>query len=319
VKKVNMNNTSPVNSDAFLNARNALIIAAIAAGYLLLSYILVGFKSEQIFLVVFFGTFYFISRPTRKFIIGFSVFIVYWVVFDYMKAFPNYHYTAVHIKNLYLTEKKLFGFNFNGTVITPNEYWLTHGNTFLDILTGIFYLTWVPIPLLFAIYLFYTDRMQFFFFSLTFFWVNLIGFTIYYLYPAAPPWYVQQYGFTFYPFTPGNTAGLGKFDLFFQTGIFKSIYAKSSNVFAAMPSLHASYPLIVLYFGIKKKMGAINLLFAVIMIGIWFSAVYNSHHYVLDVLAGICCGTLGILSFHWLAKRSNPMNAFIQRWVNATA
>jgi len=313
-----MNNTSPAPAVAFWRAGNALIIAAIVAGYLLLSYLLVGFKPEQIFLIIFFCTFYFISWPTRKFIIAFSVFIVYWIIFDYMKAFPNYQYNTVHIENLYLAEKKLFGFYFNGTIITPNEYWLTHGNTFLDILAGVFYLTWVPVPLLFAIYLFYTDRRQFFFFSLTFFWVNIIGFIIYYVYPAAPPWYVEQYGFKFYPFTPGNTAGLGRFDHFFHIGIFKSIYAKSSNIFAAMPSLHASYPLIVLYFGIKKRMKAINFLFAIIMVGIWFSAIYTSHHYVLDVLAGITCGTVGILSFQWIMNRSGTVNAFIQRWINAT-
>jgi hypothetical protein len=84
-----------------------LTIAAIAAGYLLLSYLLVGFKPEQIFLVVLFGALYFISWPTRKFIIAFSVFIVYWIVFDYMKAFPNYHYTPVHIENLYFAENYL--------------------------------------------------------------------------------------------------------------------------------------------------------------------------------------------------------------------
>lgn len=313
-----MNNTSPVNSVAFWSLRNAMIIAAIAGGYLLLSYILVGYKPEQIFLAIFFCGLYFISRPTRKFIIAFSVFIVYWIIFDYMKAFPNYLYNTVHIEDLYFAEKKLFGFNFNGTTITPNEYWITHGTTFLDVLTGIFYLTWVPVPLIFAIYLFYTDRKQFFFFSLTFFWVNIIGFIVYYAYPAAPPWYVQQYGFNFYPFTPGNTGGLSRFDLYFHTGIFKSIYAKSSNVFAAMPSLHSSYPLIVLYFGIRKKLGAINLLFALIMVGIWFSAVYNSHHYVLDVFAGITCGIVGIFSFQWFVRRSQLVNRFIREWTKVS-
>jgi hypothetical protein len=29
-------------------------------------------------------------------------------------------------------------------------------------------------------------------------------------------------------------------------------------------------------------------------LGIWFAAVYSSHHYVLDVLAGIACGLAGL-------------------------
>ncbi|HLA60252.1 MAG TPA: hypothetical protein VK622_15870, partial [Puia sp.] len=42
---------------------------------------------------------------------------------------------------------------------------------------------------------------------------------------------------------------------------------------------------------------------ALIMEGIWFSAIYNSHHYVLDVLAGIGCGITGIIVFAQIQKR----------------
>ncbi len=311
--------TSPTTVVAFWRTKNILFIAAIIAAYLLISYLLIGFRPEQLFLVILFCTCYFISWPTRKFIIGFSVFIVYWIIFDYMKAFPNYHYNTVHIRDLYETEKKLFGITLaDGSRVTPNEYWMTNGNTFLNILSGIFYLTWIPVPLLFAAYLFYTDRKQFFLFALTFLWVNMIGFIIYYAYPAAPPWYVEQYGFTFLPSTHGNTAGLARFDQFFHAGIFQSIYAKSSNVFAAMPSLHSSYPLIVLYFAIKNKLGRVNILFAIIMMGIWFSAVYTSHHYVLDVLAGIACAVVGIFSFQWMVMKSATVNGFLRRCINAT-
>jgi len=79
--------------------------------------------------------------------------------------------------------------------------------------------------------------------------------------------------------------------------------------------LHASYPLIVLFYGIKNKLGLVNVLFGVVMIGIWFSAVYNSHHYVLDVLAGISCGFVGIFLFQWLISK----NHFVKRAVNKYA
>ncbi len=313
-----MNTNPPGQHTGVYHSKNILLIAAISAGYLLLSYLLIGFRPEQVYLVLLFVILYFATAATRKFITGFSIFIVYWIIFDYMKAFPNYHYHAVHIASLYETEKKLFGIIYNGTRITPNEYWLRNGNTFADVLTGIFYLTWVPVPLLFAVYLFYTNRRQFFYFSLTFFLVNILGFIIYYAYPAAPPWYVQQHGFVFYPTTPGNTAGLAGFDRFFHTGIFKSIYARSSNVFAAMPSLHSSYPLIVLYFGLKNKLGGINFLFAIIMAGIWFSAVYTSHHYILDILAGILCGTTGIVLWQWLAAKNKTVRSFVEKMMEAT-
>ena len=300
------------------NLKSLFLIAAICAAYLIISYLLIGYRSEQLLLVAVFISLYFISAPTRKLIIAFSIFIVYWIIFDYMKAFPNYQYQQVHIAGLYNAEKKIFGISFNGYRITPNEYWLRNGNVFLDVLAGIFYLTWIPVPLLFAGYLFFKNRRQYFYFSLTFLLVNIIGFIIYYAYPAAPPWYVQQHGFDFYPSTPGSTAGLSRFDHFFYSGIFKSIYAKSSNVFAAMPSLHSSYPVIVLYFGIKNKFGMLNVLFAVIMMGIWFAAIYSSHHYVLDILAGIGCAMTGIFLFQHLISKNSAMKIFVDKLMKAT-
>jgi len=305
--------TNAVNDGIKINTRSVTIVLLITVFYLLVSVLLVGFKTDQLFLAGIFNAAFFLSPISRKFIIGFSIFIVYWIIFDYMKAFPNYNYNTVHIADLYNAEKHLFGIHFNGNLLTPNEYWRANGNTFMDVAAGIFYLCWIPVPLAFAGYLFFKNRKQFLYFSLTFVLINFIGFVVYYLYPAAPPWYVEYHGFAFQAKTPGNTAGLAKFDAFFNAGIFKSIYSKGSNVFAAMPSLHSSYPVIVLYYGLKNRLGAINIFFVAVMLGIWFTAVYASHHYILDVLAGILSAFIGITIFNALA-RTTFFQAFIQRY-----
>lgn len=285
-----------------ITLRSVITVLAITLAYLALSWWLVGYKNDQLVLITIFYTLFFASPITRKLIAGFSIFIIYWIVFDYMKAFPNYNYNTVHIADLYNFEKHLFGVHFKGVLLTPNEYWRLNGTTFLDVAGGIFYLCWIPVPLAFAAFLFFKNRKQFLYFSFTFVLVNLLGFAIYYLYPAAPPWYVEYHGLAFHAQTPGSSAGLGKFDQFFHAAVFKSIYAKGSNVFAAMPSLHSSYPVIVLYYGIKNKLGLVNLFFGLVMVGIWFTAVYASHHYVLDVVAGIICAIIGIVIFNSLLQ-----------------
>jgi hypothetical protein len=290
--------------NSFYTLRNIYLTVAISVGYLLLSALLVGFKTDQLVLIFIFNTLFYISEGTRRFILGFSIFIVYWILFDYMKAFPNYLFNTVHIKDLYGLEKSLFGIHYHGLTLTPNEYWKLNSNAFLDVLTGLFYLMWVPVPLAFATYLFFKNKEQFVRFSLTFVWVNLLGFVLYYAFPAAPPWYVQEHGFEFIAKTAGNTAGLARFDHYFNITLFQGIYSKGSNVFAAMPSLHSSYPVIVAYYGLKNKLGKINIFFFIVMIGIWFSAIYTSHHYTLDVLAGISCAIIGIISFNYLIKHS---------------
>lgn len=295
----------------------SLLVLLFSVGYLLLSYFLIGFKTDQLILVGLFNFMYYLSAVTRKFILGFTVFIVFWVIFDYMKAFPNYEFNAVRISELYELEKSIFGFKFNGVVITPNEFWLLRHTNSLDIMSGIFYLSWIPVPLGFAGVLFFYRKREFFYFSLTFLLVNLLGFCIYYIYPAAPPWYVQQYGFDFIANTKGNTAGLSRFDAYFGVEIFKGLYEKSSNVFAAMPSLHSSYPLIVLYYGIRNKLGSINFILAIVTLGIWFAAVYSSHHYVLDVLAGIVCALTGIWIFQKILHTKGWVHNAIEKAVKA--
>ncbi len=293
---------------------NVLIVTLITMVYLVGCTLLIGFKTDQVFLAALFNVLYYASLPSRKFILAFSVFIVFWIIFDSMKAFPNYKFNTIHVKQLYDTEKHLFGISDNGVIVTPNEYAQSHSHTFLDILAGCFYINWVPVPLLFAFYLFRKNKLQFLYFSLAFLFVNLIGFVVYYAYPAAPPWYVEQYGFDVKFNTPGNTAGLSRFDEYFGINLFHSLYAKSSNVFAAMPSLHSAYPVVVFYFGLKNRLGLINIFFAVFMIGIWFSAVYTGHHYILDVLAGIVCALTGLFIFDKILLKSSAFKRFLFKY-----
>jgi len=303
-----------IDNSVKINFKSIVIVSLISVAYLLLSSFLIGYKSDQLVLVFLCNIMFYLSVPTRKFILGFSIFIFYWVIFDYMKAIPNYNYNTVHIADLYNFEKHIFGINFNGKILTPNEYLRAKSTTSLNIITGLFYLCWIPVPVSFATYLFFKNKRQFLYFLLTFLLVNLLGFVIYYLYPAAPPWYIQEHGFTFHPMTMGSTGGLSKFDNYFHINLFKSIYAKGSNVFAAMPSLHSAYPVIVVYYGFKNRLKWVNAFFIVVMLGIWFTAIYASHHYVLDVIAGIITATIGINLFNLLINKVGFIQRFITKY-----
>lgn len=294
--------------------KTAITLALLSAAYVVLSSVLLGFKTDQLVLIGLVNGLYYLSGYTRRFVTGFAIFIVYWIIFDYMKLFPNYHYNPVHISDLYNTEKSLFGIHTNGVILTPNEYLKANSRTWIDVVTGFFYLCWIPVPLGFAAYLLFTRPKEFLGFAFTFFLVNLLGFVVYYTFPAAPPWFIQEHGMHFIPLTKGSTAGLARFDNYFHAGIFKSIYTKGSNVFAAMPSLHSSYPVIVLYYGIKNRLKYANIIFAIVMVGIWFTAVYASHHYVLDVLAGITTAICGISLFNLILNRSKAFQRFISRY-----
>lgn len=283
--------------ECFFNKTGFKEIAVFSLVYLIISYFIVGFKTDQLVLIAVMNVLFFFSKQTRRILIVCLPYIIFWILFDYMKAFPNYNCNPVHIKELYEAEKNLFGIPDQGIILTPNEYFMIHHNSIFDVLSGIFYLSWVTVPVMLTIYFLYTKKEDAIHLPLTFLLVNIIGFAVYYIYPAAPPWYVSRYGFEFIKHTPGSAAGLARFDSILNTNLFHSMYEKSSNVFAAMPSLHSAYPVVALYFACKNKLKWGSAIIGCTAVGIWFSAVYTSHHYIMDTLCGILCAAVGIIGY----------------------
>jgi hypothetical protein len=247
---------------------------------------------------------YLATPQTRKVVLGFVFFILFWIIYDSMRVYPNYEFNPVHLETPYELEKSLFGILYDGNILTPNEYFKVNTNSFFDFMSGIFYLSWVPVPMAFALYLFFKDRKHMLRFTMVFLLTNLIGFVIYYSYPAAPPWYVEQYGFIENFNIPGDAAQLINFDNLVGIPIFENMYNKNANVFAAIPSLHAAYPVVTLYFAVKKRYKLLTILFSIMVIGIWFAAVYSFHHYFIDVILGVFCAIFAIFAFEFLIKNS---------------
>lgn len=276
----------------------------IALVYCWFCYTYIGLRSDHILISVLATTAYYIHPKTRHFVSSFFIYLLYWAIYDTMRILPNYRYNRVHIAELYNTEKAIFGINIaNGDCLTPCEYFAQHAYPILDALGGLFYIAWVPVPVTIAAYLWYKDEKAFKQFTYIFLGANFIGFAIYYLYPAAPPWYVALYGFELHEQVASNAAGLARFDLMFNVSLFKGMYGMGANVFAAMPSLHSANPAALLFFGwnyFNKYARPALLCFG---LGIWFSAVYLNHHYILDVLAGIACAALSYSIVQFSAKR----------------
>jgi len=300
--------------------KRILIAASVSIGYLILSSIVVGYRPDEVFIAGLFFILYIASKKTRNFVLTLAPFLVFWVIFDYMKAVPNYKFNTVHIGDLYDFDKKYFGVHVNGVLLSLNEYWELHRTVFLDVINGLFYLCWMPVPISFAAYLYTKNRRGALEFCLTFLLTNFVGFIGYYGFPAAPPWYVYYHGTAFNAATPGNVAGLAGFDHFLGVDIFHGLYAKSSNVFAAMPSLHSAYVVISVYYAFKKNVSAVwKTVLVTVMLGTWFAAIYTHHHYVSDVIVGIACALIGITLFQKVLLRIKGFDKFMDSYYEQVA
>jgi len=304
--------TNPI--DNVFSKMTLSVAGLFLAIYLFWHYFVIGFRIDHLNFILVLSLLYFASSVTRKLVIGFVFFWIFWIIYDAMRIYPNFNFNDIHILEPYNIEKSLFGIQSANGQLTPNEYLALHTGSFSDIASGIFYLTWVPLPMMYCIYLFFSDRRMLLIFSGTFLLANIIGFIIYYIYPAAPPWYVANFGFDVDHSIQGNAAQLLRFDNILGYPLFENMYNKNANVFAAIPSLHSAYPVVLLYFASKKRKWWLTTLCIIDAIGIWYAAVYSMHHYIIDVILGAFCAIIAIFAFDYLL-RNNRINNFIDKYV----
>lgn len=258
-------------------------------------YGVVGLRIEHIWAYMLLVVLYFANQHTRRFLYGFAIFFLFVLKYDSLRAYPNYLFNPIHIADLYRAEKACFGIMQNGVLLTPNEWALQYTHPIADFMSGLFYGSWIPVPLLFGFYLYLYHKQLFLHFIYGFVLTCMIGLVGYYLYPAAPPWYVALHGFEPNIKVMGNAAGLLRFDALVGFPVFEQMYNKAPAPFAAMPSLHAAYPVVCLLYGWRLQRWQVNLGFAVFALGMWITAIYTMHHYLIDVLAGIATAATSYL------------------------
>jgi membrane-associated phospholipid phosphatase len=299
-----------------ISKREALIDIVFTLLFLLLQGTFVGINGNHIFVIVLFNVLYFAHPMLRKLAVALLPFAVFGMSYDWMRIYPNYKVNPIDIQELYETEKALFGIATEGGTLIPGEYFNLHNSAVADFFAGIFYLCWVPGPMAFGLWLFFKgERKWYLRFALAFLFVNIVGFIGYYIHPAAPPWYAINYGFEPDFSTPGNTAGLDRFDNLIGFPIFASIYVNNSNIFAAIPSLHAAYMLITTIYAVKcRQPKPLIAVCAIITLGIWWTAVYSCHHYIIDVLLGILTAVVGVGLFEVFLMRLTFFKRFIQSY-----
>lgn len=260
-----------------------------------------GFRSDHLVMGILLGVLFYGGRKTdaiREFI--FPILLT-GILYDSMRFYSDYIRGTIHVSEPYYFDRHFFGIETPIGILTPNEWFQHHLHPALDLITGFAYLTFIGVFVLVSAYIYFWVgglkgkgtslhsaayiRSRRSVFSWSFFWVNMIGYSTYYWYPAAPPWYVSLYGLG--PVRMDalpNPAGCLRFDQLLGTHFFTEMYGRSADVFGAVPSLHVAYPLISVYFAFR--FGTLRLFSAFFYILMCFSAVYLNHHYVLDVLWG---------------------------------
>lgn len=220
------------------------------------------------------------------------------ILYDSQRFYSDFIRGPVHVREPYFFDQRFFGIHTAKGILTPNEWCQLHTHAILDFFAGFAYLFFISIFVLTNAYIYFwlarkgtarraaqwiRERSPAL--NWAFFWVNIVGYSTYYWFAAAPPWYVALYGLGPAQMDARpNPAGCLRFDQILGTHFFTGMYGRSADVFGAIPSLHVAYPLISVYFAFR--FGTMRVFSVCFYLWMCFSAVYLNHHYVLDILWG---------------------------------
>lgn len=255
-------------------------------------------RPDHIFLALFLLSLLFGRERSKKFALDWSPFIAFWVAYDMMRGIVDNLRGHVHTFAPYQWEHTLFGWLFGGQIpcFYFQDWQIAYDGTWLkgllDASGGLFYTLHFGLPLLVGWIFWHTldERHNFYRFAWTLTVLNFSALITFFLFPAAPPWYVFYEGFDQPPATQFWGLGAGSLinvDKMLKTRFFQTLWGGfNPNHFAAIPSLHGAYPVVVSFF-LYQRFRRYPVALTLYPVGVWFSAVYLNQHYIVDLVIGL--------------------------------
>lgn len=234
--------------------------------------------SRYVFVLLFASI---LVKKTRAFLLDWVPFLFILLSYDFLRGFADNLGARIHFVELIQMEKALFGQIPSETL--QKLFYNSSKPSFFDFFATIFYFLHFALPLAFGFMLWLYNRAYFKYFVTAVLLLSYSAWITFLIFPSAPPWLANQEGYI---------SGVHKIlDVTLQAFPDKwnlpSVYHNfNPNPVAAMPSLHAGYPLLVFLFAYRffKLKG---LYFLPYMLIVWFSVVYLGEHYVVDIIGGV--------------------------------
>jgi len=256
----------------------ALRVTALAALLYVMGVRRVFWTPDTLFIVLL--AVFVIFGQARAFLVRFFPFMALLLVYDSFRGIADDLNKTVHFTEMINFDLWLTG----GTLPTAwLQQHLWHGHVqWYDFYFYLLYTLHFAMPIALAV-LFWLKRPKLYWpFAAGLVLLSFAAFITYVAFPAAPPWMASDMGYI----EPIHRISS---DIWAAMGIenFSEVYSKlSPNPVAAVPSLHAAYPLFfVLY--LAKGFGCRRVWWLMLYpLSLWLGIVYLGEHYVFDFLLG---------------------------------
>lgn len=146
------------------------------------------------------------------------------------------------------------------------------------------YMSHFFVPVLVGLTLWVRSRPRYLRFMWAFVGMTTAGYLTYVAFPAVPPWLASQRG----ALAPTHRLVRELWDHLGHHGIAAQFSGSAlyANDVAAIPSLHAAYPVLIALFFWRSSRLATRAALALYAVGMAVVLVYSAEHYVLDILLG---------------------------------
>ena len=273
---------------------------------------LVGLRVEHL---AFAGTFLvlaWIGPRARRFSAISAPFVATGLAYDFLRLAISWRSSHIHIGDLHQFDAMVFPVPASWGATSLTELVAGLRSRFLDLITGLGYILYLPEVFLVAAYLYVRgDLPRAQRLAVVFAATSVLGWICWLAWPAAPPWYVEHYGLgqAVLDAAP-SPAGGARFDSLVHLPVFAHFYQRSWNIFGAMPSLHTSYAVLTAAVCWSKR-GGLRIFTALFACDIAFAAIYLHHHYVLDVALGAALALLvvWVVNLLMLPKRESSASS----------
>jgi membrane-associated phospholipid phosphatase len=214
------------------------------------------------------------------FVRDWAPFLLTFLAWEMMRGIANQFGQAVHSDSVIAIERALFA-GFIPTEVLQAAFYRAGTVSWYDIVLTLFYSSHFFFPLAFAFFLWLRRRERYYPFVAALMLTSFAAFATFLVLPVAPPRFAFQYG-----------EALAVVDVARETGErldwlgFNLAYRNLvGNPVAAVPSMHAAYPVLVALFLAERSRRAILAWLPFVGL-IWLATVYLGHHYVIDLIAG---------------------------------
>jgi len=200
--------------------------------------------------------------------------------YEYLRGLVPQLSQNPHIWPMIIGDRLLFG--FLPTIKLQDMLYNANSIQWYDYVSVVLYISHFVIPMVIAFAFWLYDRKIFKEFTTAFIVLSYLAFFTFIIFPAMPPWMASNMGYI-PPLQKIMDQVMASFSHPISVPTIYQFFG--ANLVAAMPSLHAAYPLLIFLF-ILRKIGPIGILTFPYVGGVWFAVVYLGEHYVVDVIAG---------------------------------